>query len=341
MREDSAHDESTNNRALRRRASRRAAKRAPDRTGRNPVGIQPPRNRTTRAEYTTTRSKTLPVGKLKQASSTSGLEIHQQAQQHDDPESDNGAAINDDRRIAATTVTTTTTIVHDEQDEPSTSSSPAHEIQDLLEQDRELELERLHSLQETMEQEKTELQEQQQFVEAAVKDMQAELELISDPVVAQLDPERCARSREAIAHQIYNNTLGEERTDLEKDIRIIDEATLELEHEIDRVTGTRSSETDAVEHGYAADGNGDRDDPPDPYTADSEYDNTQAPHGQDGDLSSSDMYANDEDHMEPSDYEHDGGHDHEGATEEYEDPDGAENYYADHGAHDSGTAYDY
>ena len=279
----------------------------------NPVSIQLQRNQARASR--SPRWRVPREGKLEQASSPSGLEIHQQAHaqqlQHENLETDNSAATNECQRTTATTVTTTTTIVHNKQNEPSTPRSPHHEIQELIEQDRELELERLHSLHETMHQKKAELHEQQQFVDAAVEDMQAELELINDPVVAQLDPERCARSREAIAHQVYNNTLAVERSSLDKDIRAIDEAKLDLEHEIERVTGTESAETDADEHGHTADGNSDGDDSPNSYHADSECDDAQPSHVEEGDYSS---YADDEDHDD----------------EEHEDLDEAEDYDAEY-----------
>ena len=260
------------------------------------------------------RAQTSRVRKLEQAYSPSDLEIHQQAhaqqlQQHMDLESDSTAATEEYRHT--TTTTTTTTIALGERNEPPTPRVPAHDIEDLLEQDRELELERLRSLQETMEEEKT-----------AFQDMQAE-----------------------------------------------------LEHEIERVAGTESTETDTAGHGDTADGNSDWYDLPDAYDGGCECDEAQPSLGEDDDYNTahadygqqSDGHYNNDEHGDDHDYddhddghynndEHDYEHDYDEHGDEHdgdhadeqdshgayvEDPDDAENCHADHGGNRDGSAYDY
>ena len=79
-------------------------------------------------------------------------------------------------------------------------------MRQLYEEGKELELQRLETVQSSVQHERAQLEGQLQLLDAATQDMHMELELVNDPVVSQHFPERCEQSREALAEAIRDTS---------------------------------------------------------------------------------------------------------------------------------------
>ena len=210
------------------------------------VGLQQPSRNGLSDRYTTRRRTqrsprlySPPAPSPSPTSHTRGLlqQIHEQAhEQHAQN------TLGDDRgtnvRTTSTTFTTTAIATRTANDgvacDPSTPP-PEDELRQLYEEGKELELQRLESVQSSVQHKRAQLEGQLQLLDAATQDMHQELELVNDPVVSQHFPERCEQSREALAEAIRDTSLPDERMAVQQDLRCIEQQANDVALEIERI----------------------------------------------------------------------------------------------------------